>query len=158
MDQETVPPEAPKKKKGNHWLLWWKIEPEELQKNIVEYDTLKIYQSARGISFLFLLLSGTANIIFVCVGYKDAWTLGDAILLLGLAVFIYRGHRWAMLSAMVFWTLEKAFQVYNLADMPAGNSGGYLILTLSWWAVYMHAIYFAFIVEKRRSICASALQ
>jgi hypothetical protein len=152
MDEKPARPEAPKKERGNHWLLWWKIEPEELQKNIVEYDTLRIYQSARGISFLLLLLSGIADVVSVCVGYKDAWILSDAILLLGLAAFIYRGHRWAMLVAMVFWTLEKAFQIYSLANMPAGSSAGYLIVTLGWWAVYMHAFYFAFIVEKKRSI------
>jgi hypothetical protein len=156
MEINTASPEAPKKKAGNHWLLWWKIEPEELQKNIVEYDTLKIYQSARGISFLLLLLSGTANIIFVCVGYEDAWALGDAVVFFGLAAFIYRGHRWAMLLAMLFWTLEKAFQIYRVVDMPAGSGGGYLIVTLSWWAVYMHAFYFAFVVEKRRSFRPAA--
>ena len=56
MDEKTTLP-ASKKTKGNHWLLWWKIEPEELQKQIAEYDTLKFYQSARGISLLCLLFS-----------------------------------------------------------------------------------------------------
>ena len=57
MDTNAALPEAPKKKKGNHWLLWWKIEPEELQKNIVEYDTLRIYQSARRIKlFAFVVV------------------------------------------------------------------------------------------------------
>jgi len=41
---------APKKKKSGHWLAWWKIEPEELQKQVAEYKSLKLYQSARGIS------------------------------------------------------------------------------------------------------------
>ena len=34
----------------------------------------------------------------------------------------------------------------------ARNAGGYLIVTAVWWAAYMHAFYFAFLVEKGRSI------
>ena len=142
-----VRPEAPKEKRRNHWLrwlLWWKIEPEELQKNIVEYDTLRIYQSARGTSFLLLLFSVAVTIIGICVGLSNAWTLVDAIVGFGLAVFIYRGHRWAMLLAMVYWTLEKAGQFYLHAD-------NYL-LVIVWWTAYMHAFYLSFIVEQKRSI------
>lgn len=157
MDEKTAPPRAPKKQKGNHWLLWWKIEPEELQKNIVEYDTLRIYQSARGISLLLLLLAVILNIIGICVGQQNAWALVDAIVAFGLGVFIYRGHRWAMLLAMVFWTLDKAFNIYRLANMPELHGSGYFVVAnLIWWAVYMHAFYLAFIVEKEHIRAAAA--
>jgi hypothetical protein len=36
----TISP--PPKKAKSHWLLWWKIEPEELAKQVDEYKILKI--------------------------------------------------------------------------------------------------------------------
>ena len=63
-----------------------------------------------------------------------------------------------MLLAMAFWTFEKALQVYRIANMPELQSSGYLVVAnLIWWAVYMHAFYLSFIVEKERSIRSGAI-
>ncbi len=40
-----------------HWLFWWRIDPNEITKQVTEYRSLRFYQSARGISFLCLIFS-----------------------------------------------------------------------------------------------------
>lgn len=83
------------KKSGYHWLLWWKIDPEELTRQITEYNTLKVYQSARGISLLCTGLSAIITIGFTFFGWLDALTLIDGTVLLVLGAFIYFGRKWA---------------------------------------------------------------
>jgi hypothetical protein len=80
------------KKSGYHWLLWWKIDPEELTRQITEYNTLKVYQSARGISLLCTGLSAIITIGFTFFGWLDALTLIDGTVLLVLGAFIYFGR------------------------------------------------------------------
>lgn len=46
-----------------HWLLWWWIEPKELQRQVQEYDSLNKIKTARGLSALLLILSGIVGII-----------------------------------------------------------------------------------------------
>ena len=131
------------KKVRYHWLLWWRIEPEELQRQVTEYDSLGI-TSARGVSALLLMLAVAANIIFVCVGYMNPWALLDAMVFFGLAAFVYRGHRWAMLCAMVVWTLENGGRLYKNPTLQV------TIASVIWWTGYMQAFYMAYRVEKQR--------
>jgi hypothetical protein len=125
-----------------HWVLWWKIEPDELRKQVSEYDSVGIIKSARGLSAVLLALSAIATIIFVCVGWADAWSLLDAVLFVGLGAFIYRGHRWAMICAMVLWTLEKAYGLYAKPE--------YAVISAVWWTTYMQAFYLAYRVENAK--------
>jgi hypothetical protein len=125
-----------------HWLLWWKIEPDELQRQVREYDSLNMIKSARGLSAVLLTLSAIVTIIFVCVGWTGPWSVLDAVLFIGLGAFIYRGHRWAMICAMVFWTLEKAGGLYVKPQ--------YALMSIVWWTIYMQAFYLAYRVEKER--------
>lgn len=139
------------KQKSKHWFLWWKIEPEELAKQVDEYKSLKITQSARGISVLCLLLSALATglMAYFRVGGMNEWSAVDAGLMLFLAVFIYRGHEWAMIGAMIFWTLEKLLSIV-VGLQPADFSAGRVLLPVVFWAIYMHAFYLAFKTERGR--------
>jgi hypothetical protein len=125
-----------------HWIFWWKIEPDELQRQVREYDSLGMVKSARGLSAALLALSAIVTTIFVCVGWTEVWSLVDAILFLSLGAFIFRGHRWAMISAMVLWTLEKASGLYGKPQ--------YAIMSVIWWTVYMQAFYLAYRVENAK--------
>jgi hypothetical protein len=87
-------------------------------------------------------LSAIATIIFVFVGWTGAWSVLDAVFFVGLGAFVYRGHRWAMICAMVFWTLEKA---YGLFAKPQ-----YAIMSVLWWTIYMQVFYMAYGVEKEK--------
>lgn len=132
-------------KRAFGWLLWWQVDKNELREQLEGYKTLKITKSAKGISLLFLLLSAVATTAFILFFNWDSWAYFDVFLFLLLGFFIYRGHKWAMVAAMIFWTFEKLFLLFDntLSFNPA--------LSLIWWAVYMHAFYLAFQVERLRS-------
>jgi uncharacterized RDD family membrane protein YckC len=162
LDRAIRPEAAYTFKKGNkkaikhssHWFFWWRIDPDELQKQVAEYKTLKSYQSARGISFWCLILSClvTAGLIITRVFGSDAWV--DCVLMMLIAAFVYRGHRWAMIAAMLLWTLEKLDLTFTslghgIHVWPIGQ--------IIWWAVYMHAFYLALRVENERKRNAKAM-
>ena len=70
----------------------------------------------------------------------------DAGLSILIAIFVYLGHRWAILVAMAWWTLEKTLSLVDLEHLNAGAA----ISQLVWWCVYMHAFWLAFRVERER--------
>ncbi len=129
------------------WLLWWQLDKDELQKQVEEYETLKITQSARGISLLFLLFSVVVTTGFVLFLNWDSSAFLDAFLFLILGFFIYKGHRWAMIGAMLLWTFEK-FSMFGEFYLTTVSS---ILFSLLWWAIYMHAFYLAFKIEGLRA-------
>lgn len=143
-------------KKESHWwdwILWWKIDDSELQRQVNEYDTLKIQESARGLSFLLTIFSLFVTIIMIVfLNYATAaWV--DGLIMLILGFFIYRGHRWAMITAMIMWTVEK---IYTLSSASQQSSSWNAYSNLFWWALYMHAFYLAFRVEQLRKMLNKA--
>jgi len=142
-------------KKSNFfdWMLWWRIDKNELEKQVREYETLKITQSARGISLLMLLLSFTITLGFVLFLNWDSSGIFDAFLFLVLGFFIYKGHRWAIIGAMLLWSYEKLYMLYIQYQNAsvAGSSSPSPFPSLIWWAIYMHAFYLAFQVERLRA-------
>ncbi|MDO8503892.1 MAG: hypothetical protein Q7S60_04365 [bacterium] len=132
-------------KRAFGWLLWWQVDKKELREQVEGYKTLKITKSAKGISLLFLLFSAIATTAFILFFNWDSWAYLDVFLFLLLGLFIYRGQKWAMVAAMIFWTFEKVFLLFDstISFNP--------ILSFIWWAVYMRAFYLAFQVERLRS-------
>lgn len=122
------------------WLAWWKVEAWELEKEVKEYETASITQSARGVGFILAILSTTLTVVAIMVGALASASYIDAVLLFGFGYFSYRGKKWAMIGMMILWTIEK---LYGL---------GYTNIFVSylWWSVYMHAFYKAYLVEKAR--------
>jgi len=151
-DSAAVPADTkrPRGKSRWHWLLWWQIDQAELATQVAEYDGLGFLASARKLSVLLLMLSSVANLILIAAGVFDKWTYLDIALFTSLAIFIFFGHRWAMISAMVLWTIEKGGSIYNITQSSAPR-GVSLVMPVIFWAVYMHAFYLAFRVETQRS-------
>lgn len=133
------------KKQLRHWLLWWKIDESEIKRQVDGYTTLSITESARGQSVLCLLLSAAVTFIFIISGSEiiDNSAYTDIVLFCIFAFFIYRGQRWAIIGAMIFWTIEKVYFLY----ISTGNP----IVQIIWWAVYMSAFWLAFKTEIARS-------
>lgn len=138
------------------WLIWWRIDKEELKKQVKEYETLKITQSARGISFLFQLLSvviATGAILFTNIITVSAFFYVFLYLILGF--FIYKGRRWAMIGIMALSTFATFSNFYNSVvanpenGTPIINSS--LMWTLFFWTITMHFYYLAFKVEGLRA-------
>jgi hypothetical protein len=152
----TPPPQIEKKKKQLsfwRWFLWWRIDPTELEEQIAGYDSLEVTQSARGQSFLFLIFSACVTTIFILYFNLESITFVAAIIGLLLGYLIYRGQQWAMITAMILWSLEKLLQIYEALQhsSASGLSSSKLGLHLVWWALYMHAFYLAFKVEGVRT-------
>ncbi len=135
------------------WLLWWQISPEELEEQVKNYKTLKIIQSARGLSFLFCLASLILSLIMVSIdktigiSFTNAFFEGLTMTVFGF--FIYRGHRWASIIMMILWTLEKSIWVYD-GILKSNSNATSIFLPIVWWCLYMHAFYLAFKVENLR--------
>jgi hypothetical protein len=128
------------------WFLWWKIAPAELQTQAAGYSALKPHQSARGQSAFALLFSAVVTAGVVAFRNGHAAGYAEAALFVTLAIFIWRGQRWACLAAMAFWSLEKAFAL--IAGLQ--GQGPNAFVTIVWWILYMKFFYLAFRVEQAR--------
>jgi hypothetical protein len=137
------------KNRTSHWLLWWQIDPSELDEQIAGYGTFSVFKSARGISALCLCFSALLTIAFIAFKVVPPSAYVDVVLFFLLALFIYLGHRWAMIAAMLLWTAEKAIIAVSGLGSVHPN-GGMLIGQFFWWTAYMHAFYLSFRVEQRR--------
>lgn len=136
---------------AGHWFLWWQVDPDEIDDQAKEYEELNLFQSARGVAVLCLALSIAITWGLIWVGWRgvNAWSLLDIAVMVVLGLFIWRGHRWAMLGAMLFWTIEKIVSVQNLIEDKPANAVSFVIV-LIWWCFYMHAFWTAYRVERRR--------
>lgn len=86
---------------------WWSIEAQELQEQDNKYSELKVTESYRGRAFLVVLAFSLISIVYgIVVNVPSAFITGLLVTL--LALFIYKGFRWAMLLVMIIWTIEKA--------------------------------------------------
>ena len=141
--------EKPKKRNWN-WVLWWRVDQAELDEQVVGYNSLSIWKAARKVSVLCLCLSmiiTTAFIQFHVVGpgaYLDVSLFGI------FGAFIYFGHRWAMIAAMLLWTFEKVLTGIDGIDPAHPANGGMIVGQFVWWTAYMHAFWLAFQTEQRR--------
>jgi hypothetical protein len=132
-----------KKKSFLSFLAWWQTDPEEVKKQVAEYHTLKVWQSARGISLLLCLFTiAVTALLSKFVGLTTDTVIGEAVIWSILGFFMYRGHRWAFVGAMLLWTLEKATLLVTGGSSP--------IVQVIWWAVFMNAFMLGFRVERGR--------
>lgn len=138
----AIEPSAYKKKKSFlDRLFWWQMSERGIQKQVKDYDTLKIYRSYRGISSLLLIFSAIVSIIlYVLPGNYGAML--DALAMLFLAYFVNKGKTWALIASMVLWTFERGYAIVVDSDM--------FIISIVWWLIYMSAFYNALKVEQLR--------
>ena len=139
---------APRPSSRLNWLLWWRIDPDEVTRQVEGYRTLSIWKTARGSAALCLVFSAAISVLFVVLNRSDGGLI-DVVIMLILAALIYFGQGWACLAAMVVWSVEKAWLF--VAGVSGQNpNGGQGIVQLIWWCFYMHAFLLAFRVERRR--------
>jgi hypothetical protein len=139
------------------WLVWWYIDPVELYKQASQYDTIPFMRSARGMAVLCLLFSCVVGLILAYLKLIALDELAfDCAVFVVLAIFIYRGHRWAILAAMGLWTYEQGLAVYNavVGGVVVGGVRVHLnpVMQIIWWCIYMHCFYLAFRVEQQRRL------
>ena len=145
-------PSGEKGRKG-FWgsLFDWRIDPEELPRQIIEYRTLRWTESYRKIAgalwLLTLLVTSTIGQWLTKLTVEEVMT-GDT-LYAALAIFCFRGHRWAFLVSMILWTFEK---VYNVTTADYGAPVFRLFWAILWWALYLGVFWKAFDVERKRRV------
>jgi hypothetical protein len=139
---------APRQSKKNFFsfLAWWKTDPAEIERQVANYETLKLWQSARGISLLLCLFTVTLTLLLgKLLKLSGGVMLGEAIVWAALGVLMYWGQRWAFVVAMVLWSFEKA------ALLLQGSAAGGLPFTqIIFWAIYMSAFMLGLRVERAR--------
>lgn len=125
------------------WLLWWRVSDEEVETQVRFYDKLKLLQSARGLAMVLLLAAALVMSLAIFfgdwrpIGYVDVGLFGV------LAVLIFEGYRWAMLAAMVLWTIEKFASVF------VAGGAAMIAVAIVWWTAYMRVFWLAFQTERR---------
>jgi hypothetical protein len=129
------------------WLLWWQVDDAIISRQVGQYRTLKIHQSSRGQAFLLLLLAAVLTVLMIEFVSHNRIDYVDVFLFLLVGGFIWRGARWAMIAAMILWTLEKVLQ---LAGTLSAGKGSMVVGMIVWWAVYMRTFYVAWRVENAR--------
>lgn len=141
-----------KNAKPFQWILWWQVDEKELHEQVQGYKTMKITQTARGISAILLWISVAATMAFVFLLGADQSAFIDAGIMLVLSYFVFKGYRWAFIAAMVLWTFEKIYSLYGQFSLVSETDTGasFIVPTIIWWTVYMHAFYLAFKVEQAR--------
>lgn len=132
-------------KSSSGWWSW-KLTQEDLKTQVEKYHTLKITQSHRGISALLVVGSVALSVLMALFEMLPFEFVFAVLIYLPIAFFIYKGHRWAMVLMMVLWTLEKAYQLYQIGEGGTGNA----ILPIIWWFIFMGELYRAYRVETAR--------
>lgn len=150
---DTPENEAAQKEKGAFSaVLWWKTDPEEIERQVLQYDELKVWQSTRGISLLLCLFSVLITVaIGGFIGLSGGVIASEAVMWTVIGLLMFRGHKSAFVVAMVLWTLEKGVLVFDTAAV-----GGMPFLQILWWALYMQVFMQGYRVEKARRLKAPA--
>lgn len=129
-----------------NWFLWWQVGSRELSRQVERYSTLPFMKSARGLAAFCLIISVVLTVALIAFGALPIAGGATVIIMLPLALFIYLGHRWANLAAMVWWTIEKAAFLFEGFASGGGNPVTHVI----WWCIFMHAFYLSYRVEQQR--------
>lgn len=139
-----------------NWILWWRVDEDDLRDQVAMYDTLGWFSAARKLSVVCLLISMALTLLVMLAGAIGLESYVDIALMVILAVFIYRGHRWAMIGAMALWTVEKIVTALLGLSGYKPLGAATIVSSLLWWAIYMHAFYLAFRVEQVKRKQAAA--
>lgn len=118
-------------------LQWWRLDPVEVMLQTSQYDSLPFIKSARKISSALLVFS---SVVSLFIGGDDSW-IGASIFAV-FAVFVFMGHRWAIIASMILWTIEKGYMIY---ERPQSS-----VIQIIWWCVYMQFLYLSYTVEVER--------
>lgn len=130
-------------------LFKWKMDGEELKNQVENYATLGFFKSARKVATALMIFSAIITLIFMMAGWFPSEIWVDIVLILILALFVYKGKKWAMIVTMIYWTFSKGFQLvssFSAEDYSFNN----VIMSVIWWAIFMGAFWQAYQVEGKR--------
>jgi hypothetical protein len=122
-------------------------EAEELKRQVENYDTLGITQSARG---QVVLVFGGLYALSIVLSFVGIIALSDLmwslIIYIPILIFVYKGHNWAMIALMILWVIEKVYTAYLTVENESGSVWGSII----WLIIGISVIAKALKVENAR--------
>jgi len=122
-------------------------EARKVKRQVESYDTLGITQSARG---RVVLLFGGLYALSIVLSFFDIIALGDLmwslIIYVPILIFVYKGHKWAMIALMILWVIEKVYTAYLTVENQSGSVWGSII----WLIIGISVIAKALKVENAR--------
>ncbi len=140
--------ENKQKESAFSWLMWWKVDNAELEKQVQEYGKLSVIKSKKGIAFLLEILGVVTYLaLFVLTGSNFMLLL--TVLNIIFAIFIFKGIRWSMVVMMI-WNTYNTFSNIWLAYYNNTSNKGAMPWSLLFWTISMHILYYAFKVEQLR--------
>lgn len=143
--------EQPKPHRKGFWrsMFDWRMSAEELTEQVDGYATLGITKSYRKLSSMLLLFTVVLTAALGSwLGKMDGYEIVSSVIIyMSLAIFCFRGHRWALVVAMVCWTYEKG---YSILHPVSASVGGNFLTAILWWSIYMSVFWKAFAVERAR--------
>jgi hypothetical protein len=123
-------------------LFKWKINKEELKNQVENYNTLDFFNSSRKIATTLVAL-GIIILWVIDVFSFPIWA--NALLVLILPFFIYRGNEYVMIFVMVFSLVVAGLQIIDSLFLNFGPSViGYSIC----WAIFIGSLWRAYQVEE----------
>lgn len=136
----------------------------KLKEQVANYDRLTFIQTERGGAIITLIIVVFLPTMFSVLtipqqfspGIKLAfWSSAFVIYVIPttiLSIFIWRGHRWAMIATMGFWAAFGIGLVYLLAFEPGGLVLKALALVFAAvvWSIVFRLFYRPFRVEQAR--------
>ena len=132
------------KKSAFSFIFWWRTDPAEVEKQVAGYATLKVWQSARGISALLCVFSAAVTMLLGNLIHLSTGEIYAEVAIWSTAgILMYFGLRWAFILGMILWTIEKATMLFSGGAVP--------IVQIIWWTIYLNAFFLAFKVESRRA-------
>lgn len=143
----------------NNWgifgvvISWfdWALSKEELERGVSTYGSSEevIWGSARGRATLVLFFAAALVVFLTFLKIADFNAIYYVPIWFFLAVFVFRGHRWSMITSMIIMTLNTYLGVIFL--VTANRSIIAVFLSgIFWWTFYMRFFYQAIQIENYR--------
>ena len=114
------------------------------------YNTLKITKSYRGISFIIFTISSLIPVLYSVYSATPMEKLAPicigAIISLVMALFVKKGHRWAIVLIMFLFTADKGYAILKM------HNGFAAVIVLFFWFFITRFFWRALQVENVRNL------
>lgn len=126
-------------------------EQRDLEYQIDNYEYLNIKESYRGqviLVFSGLYIFSFLLSFFGLVALTDLlWSL---VIYIPILFFIYKGHRWAIITMMVLWTIEKLYTIETFSELGYNESYFNVPFLLIWLGIIKMLVSTLWVENGRR--------
>jgi hypothetical protein len=134
----------------------WKLTAEDLNEQVTKYSELSITKSYRGQVVIFFLCIFILSLISSFLS-PEVLALEEVIysflIYAVLVTFGYRGHRWALIALLIFWSVDKLVTIYFVAAIKPGSTVPSIFFLVIGLVAILRALRVA--IERKRRISES---